>query len=967
MSKFPKLVIAFFIILSATLTAQNANEKKGAVKGKVVDGKTGESLPGAIVLIEGTTIGANSDLDGNYSINFVTPGTYTITCKFISYVTKQIKDVKVNSGDATIVNFSLDEPKSDTLNEIVVVATLNRENTNALLVMQKNNASVSDGISGEAIKRTPDRNTSDVLKRVSGASIQDNKFAIIRGLNDRYNAAYINGAPLPSSESDRKAFSFDIFPANLLDNLIILKTATPELPADFAGGVIQINTKSIPENNFQYVSIGGGYNTITTFNNQITYKGGASDWLGLDDGKRAIPNGLPSTNELKSFTPQQRGESAKLMPNDWELLNRKFAPNLNLQYSLAQNFKAKNNIGSFGLLMALTYNNSNSYNESVRREFQEPVPGKAPEQDFELSDKNYVNNILSGVMLNLAYNINANNSISFKNMYSINTEDRVTTREGIREYYNPVKTIEKSSLRWFTENKLYTGQLTGKHLIASKYKIQWTGAYSSINRDIPNMRRMVYTKASQKNDPSDPLEPEPVFEAAIQSTGVSPTTGGTFFFSNNDEKIYSINADFSLPFNFKKYKSINDIKIGGGHQNRTRDFTARYIGFTRFGIPISGPNFQKNLLQLPEESIFAASNLGLIGPNQGGFKLDEASKLNDSYGASSLLTSAFVMVDNRLGDWFRLIWGVRLESFNQKLNSFEDDGTEVKINTTKTDILPSVNAVFSINEKQNIRLAYYNTISRPEFRELAPFGFYDFVTNFSVRGNQNLNRANINNFDVRYEIFPGRNQVFSVSGFYKNFFDAIEQINRADESRALTYQNVSFAQNYGVEFEFRVIIGSVLRADSNEFLNNLTLFSNLALIKSEVNVSNVVGAIAANRPLQGQSPYIFNAGIQYNDSKSGFGVSISANRIGRRISIVGNTQEPDIWEEGRTVIDLQIVKSFLKNKNLEVKFNVRDILAQKLYLYQDINGNETLDLNTDNIMSDTNFGQVISIGASYKF
>ena len=964
MKKF-KLILIINFFFTFLIQAQN-----GKISGTIIDKKTGETLPGASVLLEGTTQGASSDFDGNYTVLSVKPGVYNVICKYVSYANKLIKDVTVNAGETVTVNFSMEEPQGDTLKEVTITATLNKENVNTLFVMQKNNASVSDGISAETIKKTPDRNTSDVLKRVSGASIQDNKFAIIRGLNDRYNAAYINGAPLPSSESDRKAFSFDIFPSNLLDNLVILKTATPELPADFAGGVIQINTKSIPDDNFQSISVGSGYNTIATFKEKVTYQGGSTDWLGFDNGKRNLPSSLPLTFDFKQnyTTPQKKAELAKLMPNEWALGSAKFNPNYNFQYAMAQTFRAKESNKSLGMMLALTYNYNNNFNNSVRNDFLndiDPITGKVV-QDFEYKDKNYITNTLAGVLGNFSFKINDKNSVTLKNIYSINSENRVTMREGTREFYNIIKTLEKSSVRWFTENKLYTTQLVGKHLIGEKIKLNWIGGYSNINRSIPNLRKMTYTKASQKYDPTNPDEPEPVYEAAIQITGTSPSTGGNFFYSQNIENMYNVNADVSIPLDFKKLKLSNEIKIGSGYQRRVRDFDARFLGFTRYSIPGS-VTFDKTLLTLPEDQIFAPENLGLLANGKGGFKLEEASKPNDSYDASSQLFSSFAMVDTRFKSWLRLVWGARLENFNQRLGSFEDDGTPVTVDSTYTDILPSANLIFSITEKQNIRASYYKTLSRPEFRELAPFGFYDFVTNFSIRGNQFLKRALINNYDIRYEFYPGRGQLLSASGFYKTFNNAIEQINRADEGRALTYQNVKNAVNYGFELEFRVIVGALLKTDSSKFLNNITLFSNYAYIQSKVDVSEVKGSISPERPLQGQSPYIVNGGIQYVDSDKGWGFSAAVNRIGRRIAIVGNVQEPDIWEEGRTILDFQLSKSFFKKKNLEIKFNMRDALAQNLYFYQDNNNNKKLDLDIDNIMSSTDFGKTFSFSASLKF
>ena len=423
--------LLLFILSLKVLCGQNSS-----IKGIVIDEKTGETLPGAIVVIEGTVTGSNTDLDGAFTFKNVAPGKYTLVSKLISYNTKILTDVIVKSGEPTIISISLGTASTD-LGVIEIIATMSKETTNAMLVMQKNNASVSDGISSESIKRTPDRNTSDVLKRISGASIQDNKFAIIRGLNDRYNAAYINGAPLPSSESDRKAFAFDIFPSNMLDNLLIIKTATPDMPGEFAGGIIQINTKSIPDKNEQIFSIAGSYNTITTFKTFKTYDGGKYDLLGIDDGTRALPSNLPTTAEFSHLSVEQKGELAKQLTPSWKIKTINALPSLNAQYSIANVGKIFNR--EIGSIFALTYQNNYNYNETIRREYEEQSTGVV--KRMELNDQQYTQAILASGMWNMGYKINDNNQINFKNLLSVNSDDKVTLRKGAREFDQPEKII----------------------------------------------------------------------------------------------------------------------------------------------------------------------------------------------------------------------------------------------------------------------------------------------------------------------------------------------------------------------------------------------------------------------------------------------------------------------------------------------------------------------------------------------
>lgn len=936
----------------------------------MIDGKTGETLPGATIMIEGTTRGASADFDGNFVITGIQPGTYTLVASYVTYDSKKLAGVVVKENDVTELSVTLEQASSQNLVEVVVQAEMNKENTNTLFIMQKNNASVSDGISSESIKKTPDRSTSDVLKRVSGASIQDNKFAIIRGMSDRYNAAYLNGSPLPSSESDKRAFAFDIFPSGILDNLVILKTATPDLPGDFAGGIILINTKSIPEKNSTTVSVSGGYNSLTTFKDFKTYKGGKTDWLGIDDGSRQLPGTVPSTEDYSKITLNtDKIEQAQKINYDWSLKNKTAMPNLNLQVSQANVFKLFKR--DFGSIVAITYNNTNSTTITDRREFEEQ--GETVQKTRDFIDTTYTNNILTSVLWNLSYKLNDNNQLGLKNLYSINTDNRTITRKGIFDATDVTSPLwQKSNVRYFTQNNIYTAQLNGDHFIPKgKIKIKWIGGFSDIKRDIPNLRRMVYQKSSASE--SDSVQ----YAAQILNDAVGPTSAGSMFFAKTQERIYSIKYDISKTFNIKNSK--HEVKLGGFNQYRSREFAARLLGYTWYS---KGSAIRANteLAYLPEDQIFQSSNIGIVdGPGKydGGFKLSESTTFIDSYKASSVLNAGYLMLDSRFFDKLRFIYGLRVESYMQTLNTYNADFTEKTKDTTVVDFLPSVNAVWSITDRINIRAAYYRTVNRPEFRELAAFNFYDFVTDYQISGNDTLQRATINNYDLRFEFYPKRpGQIFSVSGFYKDLTNAIEQIAGNGQIRSINYVNVPKATNVGIELEYRVLLSTIFRNDSSKFLNGTTLFTNFSYVKSAVDVSKLNNV--EPRPLQGQSPIIINAGIQYLDKTYDFGISVSYNYVGKRIVIVGNTAEPNIWENPRHVLDLQLSKTF--REKLEIKLNVRDAIAQNLIYYQDINKNGKFDKasltdnkdfqhnsTTDNIMVNTKLAPTISISLSYKF
>lgn len=966
---FKKIALTIAISLITLII----NAQTGKIIGKIIDSKTGETLPGATVLIEGTTKGASADFDGNYSLTGLQAGKYTLIASYITYDNKKFIDVVVNANDVTEFNIGLDQSNSQNLTEVVVQAEMNKENTNTVLIMQKNNASVSDGISSESIKKTPDRTTSDVIKRISGATIQDNKFAIIRGMSDRYNAAFINGAPLPSSESDKKAFSFDIFPSNLLDNIIILKTATPDLPGDFAGGVIQINTKSIPEKNSQSISIGAGYNTQTTFKDFKTYEGGKTDWLGVDDGTRALPGGLPTTRDYSQDKVDQINY-AKMVNYDWSLQTKKALPNFNLQYSLANVGKVfKKQAGS---IFALTYNNNTNTTFTTRRDFSEQGENYDIIKNSDYKDTAYSNTVLASALWNLAYKLNDNHQIGLKNLYSINSDDRVITRRGALEINN--NKWEKSNARWFTQNKIYSGQLNGDHYFEkAKIKAKWVAGYSNIQREMPNLRVMRYTKSSiEQNVENDSI---PYTANIFTSNSTSTSNGGTMLFAKTDESIKSIKYDLSRSFKIKK--SQHEIKLGGNHVYRDRAFAARFLGYGMYRKNSSlTPN--TNLLLLDESEIFSQENIGIVngpGVKDGGFLLVEATTPKDNYQASSMLHAGYLSVDSRFFEKLRFIYGARIESYKQKITYYLNPDEATIKDSTVIDILPSINAVYSVTDKTNIRFAYYRTVSRPEFRELVPFTFIDFSTGFSIDGNPTLVRAKVDNYDLRGEWYPGAGQIVSVSGFYKRITNATEMaVNAASQIKSLTYVNVPLVENIGLELEYRFKLSTIFKTDSSKILDNTTIFSNFAYIQSKVDVSNLNGAGASTRPLQGQSPYIVNAGVQYLDNEKGWGASISYNVIGRRIVIVGSSAEPDFYEAPRHVLDLQLSKT-IKQK-FEIKFNIRDILAQKQVWYQDINKNGKLDKGaekesqnlthsgqTDNVMFNTKLAPTISLSLSYKF
>ena len=972
----------YFYSLLIVLISSAIYSQTTIIKGTVVEEGTGKTIPGVLVKVLNTKLATQTDASGNFIIRNVPVGKQELEFSDFTLDTKIISDVDAIKDETTSLTVSMAE-KNNTLNEVVIKRTkMKAESVASLLSVQKNSARVSDGISAETIKRTPDKTTSDVLKRISGTSIQDNKFVIIRGLNDRYNTTYLNGSPLPSTEPDKKAFSFDIFPANMLDNLVIYKTATPDLPGEFAGGVIDINTKSTPDKNFQSISVGTGYNTITTGETKFE----------ANDIKVGLPSYFPSSTDfialqnLKTETSiQQIASLAKNYQTDWSVDEGKFDPNTNLQFTLGRYFKF-NEEQSLGLLASVTNNVTNIYGETSRNSYE--TPGSVLES---FSDKNYSKQKLTGAILNLSLKLDTNNMFSFKNLYSITSESRYTDRIGTKNAQDAEPIIGAITNRLFTQNKIYTGQLIGEHFLPkSKIKFNWVGAYSNVQREIPSERRNTYEYLQY----SDGTQSVP--RAEFSKNAVGTDFPGSIFTSNNKENIFSAKIDASKKIEFSDNFSA-DVKVGGITQSRSRKFEARQLGYIRFNGNVNGViwgndnTFLTTIQTLPNATIFNASNMGILStsPNSSGLTLFEGTKGSDYYDAEANLNAGYIMIDNIFNKW-RIIWGARLEDYTQKLNSKSDVGDIITVVDNQLDILPSVNLIYSLTKKQNLRLSGSKTLNRPEFRELAPFIFFDNATRFSTAGTPTLKITEIYNADLRYEFFPGKGQLVSVSAFYKDFTNPIEIQALANNSNQ--YQNADAGTNYGVEIDFRVLLSSIIGTKENKFLDDLTIFSNLAVIRSKVDISNLI-ATSIDTPLQGQSPYVFNAGFQYLNKELGWSFSANMNRVGNRITIHGNqtsdNQTPAFWEKARTLLDFQLAKSFWNNK-FELKLNVQNALAQDLIFYQnnDLPGTSEIkgfdafvnklftgdsqnkngyNTQEDDLIWKTKFGQTFSFTMTYNF
>ena len=928
---------SIFSTLLALFSFTAVFAQTGTLIGKVSSSANNEVITGVAIFNAAKKISLISDVEGRFSIKLA-PGTYELTFSMTGYKTKTISEIVIVAGQTNELNIVLADQKKE-LDEVVVTASpARRESANAVLSMQKNNTSVSDGISSESIKKSPDRNVGEVLKRVTGTSVQDDKYVIVRGLNDRYNVATINGAVMPSTEPDRRTFSFDIVPSDMIDNVLINKTATPDMPGEFSGGIVQVTTKDIPFKNSFGLAFSSSFNTISTGKNfNVGYMGGM-DYLGFDDGSRGFPSSFPSTNRWRSFTNAQKIQASRLMYNTYGDHNTKALPSLNGQINFARKFSGKNG-ATFGLLGSITYRNSQTTQLTDRQQYGDATT--TTNLLFDYADTSYSFNTSVGALLNIGYK-KGKNKIVLKNLFNRVFENSNTIREGAN--YNDLQYINKNRIAIAMEKTIFSSQLEGEHAIGkANDKLKWNLNFAFTKKDQPDYRSQPYQKnISQVNDKTIP------YTIALRNT--------YRFWSELDENTLGGKVDYSK--NLKWGNTTSSLKAGVLTQYKIRDFGARAFRYEE----ANPSSFNTALLSLPAGQIFNDGNM-----YTNGFYLNEITNNTDRYDATSLLTGSYLMLDNKFNESWRLIWGVRAETFNYEVKTGNVSGTRTTIKKDYLDILPSVNLIYSFNNKSNLRFSASRTVSRPDFREVANFSYFDFVRAAIIRGNGSLERSQNTNIDLRFETYPQSGEIISASLFFKHFKKPIEQ--RMSGESSLEYQVITFfnpdnAYAYGIELDFRKKLAFF---GDGKFWNNTTFSANTSLIKSTVDLPASSNPYDTKRPMQGQSPYLVNLSLTYADAN--WSSTVLFNRIGQRIETVGAFGIPDVYENGRSVLDFQLAKKVFKNKG-EVKINMSNLLNTRQIFYNNVESkkdNRAYNSSEDRVQWSNLFGASFGVGFSYNF
>lgn len=932
MTKRLRLVAALIFIIT-TFKAYAAD-----IKGKVTDSTTGEPLIGATIQIDGTPKATATDIDGLFAFSGLDENAnYTLTIKYISYKTKKIDGVRAEA-QPQVIEIKL-TPDEQTLNEVTVTGVARKNTEIAVIQMTKSSPVIVSNVSAQEITKTQDTNAGEVIRRVPGVSLIDDKFVMVRGLSQRYNNVWINGGAVPSSEADSRAFSFDLIPSSQIDNMQIVKTPSPEYPADYTGGFITITTKDIPAENTAELSVGGNWNDISSFSDFKYAKGSGTDFLGFDSGMRGLNGGINAT--MNSIAGNGVDLLNNGLNNDWRVRTMSPLGDLKLSGSLGRRWKLGDR--QLGMIAAFNYSNEYRKYEDMQNNLYGVYDADKDQSNYlrYSVDDQYNHNVRLGAMLNFTLlSADGNSKYQLKNIFNQIGNDRYTWREGLSAQSDN----ENSAEYYYRSRTTYNGQITGKHTFVLD-ELDWSASYSYANRNVPDRRRYLI---------NDALEP-----GVMQLTSPNDISRE---WTKLDEHIVSAAVNDKHEFKFGSFTP--SLKFGAYGEYRTRKYTTRDFIYNWNAASNTLPDgFRQNDLSemLSDESYFGADRLYLL----------EEQHMRNNYKGNNYLGAGYFAANIPLGK-LNIYAGLRYEYDHMELITNTRDNAESPFshNYEYSDLFPSVNTTYKINDKHQLRLSYGKTVNRPEFREVSPSVFYDFDLASDVQGNTDLKPCYIQNVDFRYEFYPSKGELISIAAFYKYFDSPIEWTYTVTGGTSLvySYMNAKRANNYGIELDIRKDLSFI-------GLPGFSWSFNGALIKSRVKFE--AGSKEEDRPMQGQSPYLVNTGLFYKNDKLQLDVALLYNRIGKRIIGVGRSEGttsgnealrvPDSYEMPRDVIDLSASKKF--GNHWELKLSIRDLLAQKVYYKQfaDVHYSNGTSREVEQITRAYKPGRNIGVSAVYKF
>ncbi len=953
-------------------SAQEPSESSATISGEIMDSWNQTPMGGVAVTLRGTTLATTTNPDGTFELKDVPPGNHILLFSKSGYQRATVSDIRSLGGQTSTVNLEL-RPEFYELPPYEVIVEPIGQQTIAILDTRRRSSALTDAIGSEFFSRAGVSDAAGILTKVTGASVVEGKFAVIRGLNDRYNATTLNGAEVPSADPYRKAAQLDLFPAEFIDQLVTTKTFTPDKPGSFTGGAIDIVTKSFPEKPTFAFSLGVSYNTQASLNDDfLTYEGGDYDYFAYDDGTRALPDEWDQMTRQEfeaMYDPPYRAQrnetdaeaaARKAEAEELDRLTRLFSPvmapekdtsPLNHDFSISggNTFEFKDQ--KLGVFSGLTYDRSFSFYDDgqVNRYLPGGTAGGFTPR-IALQDTKSTVNVNWGSMVNTAYEFSENHKVSFNFLYNRNGEDVSRIQKGFNRDTEGVGPDFNTISLHYTERELQSYQLHGEHVFpdALDLKTEWTAALANTTQDEPDFRTFTFISGTPTG-----LYIIPEFLA-----GGSPTR----YFRDLSEQNVNYKLDNTLPFDV--WNELEAALLFGAYfSSSERSYQERGFVYAD-DRNISFPEFRNTGntdLFLADGSMGVEEDQGRRGTDYLLRRRLEPLPADNQYDGTSQIEAGYLMLELPLIEKLKLIGGARLETTNIEVDfvsSIEGRGSASLI---EQDILPAAGVIYEVWKDMNLRLSYGKTIARPNYREIANVTSFEFVGSEIIFGNPNLDRAIIDNYDLRWEWFFRPGEILSFGVFYKDLKNAIEQQFQSLQggNEAVTWSNRD-AKLYGLEFEARKRLDFL-----DELFKGFTIGANLALIESEVDLSelDLINKRAfdpdasSTRPLYDQSPYIINADISYDHPGSGTSVTLLYNIYGERLAYPAlNTS--DIYEQPFETLDFTLSQRFGSQKRWKAKFSAKNLLDPKRQLiYED----------TSLVFSEYRRGRSFGFSLGYEF
>ncbi|MBC7843740.1 MAG: outer membrane beta-barrel protein [Gemmatimonadaceae bacterium] len=877
---------------------------RGYLVGLVVDKASGRPLPGTNIQVIGTTLRTQTDLDGKYRLP-VPVGVYAVRAFRLGNVAQQQEGVKITAGTSIAANFALAGAVVQLEAQRVTAAPTKASSEDALLAMQRSASRVSDGISAEAIKRAPGASAGDAVVRITGVSIVDNKFAVVRGLSERYSNTLLNGVELPSPEPTKKIVPLDLFPSSLLESIIVSKTATPDKPGDFAGGSVEVSTKEFPNDRVMEVNLSSGYNTQTTFRNLSHIRQRGVDYLGFDQGRtRQMPSTVPTLQGVASSESERFAEGLR---NVWTPTPSSVSPNFGGSVNIGGRLGGEG--APFGYVVSATHNRQT--NAGNGRLLQVILDGERGVPDRSRVSNDVESTVDVGGIANFAARLGSTGKLGWKNLYTRGSEELLARSVLINPDAgtNVERTIYQA--RYVTRT-LWQTQLAGDHLLNRIFgsRLEWKATLARASRDEPENRSLAYYKS-------------PGLPAAVSSSQPN-----FFFFRFLEDQVRSAQFDWSFPLP-SVLGSGASFKTGGIRRERERSFRGFIFRTRGPGIDGSQP-----VLQLPPEQVFSPEVLG------SGLELVRDPTFTLPYETDESVTSGYGMVDLPIRSWLRLVTGVRNESWRLDLYpGTRTDTINPIIRRRNADLLPSANLTLKLSDRQNLRLAAYATVARPDPREVSNDYYEPVAGDCAQRGNPSLQRTRITNGDVRWERYPRSGEIMALSGFYKGFDAPIVEVLINDTGNCSAVPvNLRSARLYGGEVELRrgltFLPGRLKQLSAGV---NLTVVQSRALLESDSSEALVY-------PFAGQSNFLANTSLLYATANGSTEVTALLNYFSDRVSRYGVSSRsggvvsgvPNLIERGRFGLD---AKARHKVGRATFSLSVRNLLDAEVIFEQNSNLN----------------------------